>query len=352
MFAVTGDSTDVTTYFKLTKTADGLEATGLTITDLDLQYVRSGAAPAAKVDATALAATDSAHADNKAIEVDGTDQPGVYRVDWPDAAFAAGAKEVILTVKHADCFTEDLRVLIDPPANVVKWLGTEPATPTTAGVPEVDVTYVNGEAASASTMTEETIRQEIDSNSTQLAAIKAKTDNLPSDPADASDIAAEFSTVNSTLSTITGYIDTEIATLVTNVASILAAVDTEVAAIKAKTDNLPSDPADESSLQAAIAGLDTLLDALTTAVATVDTNVDSLIAAVVTAAGEPGQGAPPASASLTDKVAYLYKWARNKTEQTSTERKHYADNGTTVDQKATVSDSDGTFTRGEMTSGA
>jgi hypothetical protein len=55
---------------------------------------------------------------------------------------------------------------------------------------------------------------------TEVAAIKAKTDNLPSDPADASDIAAAFSTVNSTLSTIAGYIDTE------------------VAAIKAKTDSL------------------------------------------------------------------------------------------------------------------
>jgi hypothetical protein len=60
---------------------------------------------------------------------------------------------------------------------------------------------------------------------TEIAAIKAKTDNLPSDPADASDIASSFSTVNSTLSTIAGYIDTE------------------VAAIKAKTDNLPAAPA-------------------------------------------------------------------------------------------------------------
>lgn len=39
-------------------------------------------------------------------------------------------------------------------------------------------------------------RAEIDSNSTQLAAIKAKTDNLPADPADASDIAAAFGALN------------------------------------------------------------------------------------------------------------------------------------------------------------
>ena len=126
---VTGGATDQSFMFKLRKTADGLEATGLTITDLDLQYTRTRTAPTAKVDATALAATDSAHADNKAIELDATDQPGVYRVDWPDAAFAAGAAEVVLTVKHASCFSEDLRVVIDTPVNVTALGGsTTPVT--------------------------------------------------------------------------------------------------------------------------------------------------------------------------------------------------------------------------------
>ena len=93
-----------------------------------------------------------------------------------------------------------------------------------------------------------------------IDAIKAKTDNLPTDPADASDIDAQ-------LATIAGYLDTEIA-------AILAAVDTEVAAIKAKTDNLPASPAatgaqmdlvnapNATALAAvAVAILDTLLSA-------------------------------------------------------------------------------------------
>lgn len=67
---------------------------------------------------------------------------------------------------------------------------------------------------------------------TEVAAIKAKTDNLPTDPADASDIAAAFSTVNGTLATIASYIDTE------------------VAAIKAKTDNLPAAPASTTNITA------------------------------------------------------------------------------------------------------
>lgn len=110
MMIVTEGSTNVTTYFHLRLAADGTDATGLTITNIDLQYTRSGAAPTAKVDATALAAADSAHSDNTAFEIDATDQPGVYRVDWPDAAFAAGVNEVILTVKVATAFTESLRV--------------------------------------------------------------------------------------------------------------------------------------------------------------------------------------------------------------------------------------------------
>jgi hypothetical protein len=66
---------------------------------------------------------------------------------------------------------------------------------------------------------------------TEVAAIKSKTDNLPTDPADASDIAAAFSTVNSTLTTLGSYIDTE------------------VAAIKLKTDNLPASPASTGDCQ-------------------------------------------------------------------------------------------------------
>ena len=72
---------------------------------------------------------------------------------------------------------------------------------------------------------------------TEVAAIKAKTDALPADPADASDIASSFATVNATLATLSGY------------------VDTEVAAIKAKTDKLPTDPADASDIAGSFAGV-------------------------------------------------------------------------------------------------
>lgn len=66
---------------------------------------------------------------------------------------------------------------------------------------------------------------------------------------------------------------------------------------------------------------------------------------------EPGQEAPPATTTLTKKIGYLYKLLRNKLTQTSSEIKVFADDGTTVDQKATVSDDGTTATRGEYVTG-
>lgn len=66
---------------------------------------------------------------------------------------------------------------------------------------------------------------------------------------------------------------------------------------------------------------------------------------------EPGQGAPAATTSLAAKINYLFKAWRNKATQTATTYSLMADDGTTVDQKATVSDDATTYTRGEIASG-
>ena len=56
----------------------------------------------------ALAGATTAHTDSRGFEIGN----GNYRVDWVDAAFAygVGVREVILTVVHADVYTENLRV--------------------------------------------------------------------------------------------------------------------------------------------------------------------------------------------------------------------------------------------------
>ena len=94
-------STDVIQYVVIRDSVTGVLEAGFDVTTLDFQYTRTGVAPSVKVDATALAATDDPHADNKAIEVDATNSPGLCRVDFPDAAFADGVDAVILSVTGA-----------------------------------------------------------------------------------------------------------------------------------------------------------------------------------------------------------------------------------------------------------
>ncbi len=66
---------------------------------------------------------------------------------------------------------------------------------------------------------------------------------------------------------------------------------------------------------------------------------------------EPGQGAPAATASISTKLGHLYKLSRNKITQDATTLKVYADDGTTVDAKATTSDDGTTYTRSELVTG-
>ena len=93
---------------------------------------------------------------------------------------------------------------------------------------------------------------------TVVDAIKAKTDNLPAAPADDTSIDTQLGAIQTDITAIKGYVDTE-------VAAVLAAVDTEVAAIKAKTDNLPADPASETNVNAnetKIDAIDAVVDAV------------------------------------------------------------------------------------------
>ena len=130
------DTTDVITYFVLRDTVDGTGKTGLTLTDIDLTYVRDQAA-SVKNSATAHGAATDAHAGNKVFEVDSTNAPGLYRCDWPDAAFATGADAVQLCVKCAGVFTEFMEVeLVDYDPNDSQRLGLASlpnVNPATAG---------------------------------------------------------------------------------------------------------------------------------------------------------------------------------------------------------------------------
>jgi hypothetical protein len=82
----------------------------------------------------------------------------------------------------------------------------------------------------------------------EIDAIKAKTDNLPSDPADESLIEAAITAAHVTTN---GKID-----------AVDDYVDTEVAAIKAKTDLIPASPATEGKQDTIISYIDTEVAAI------------------------------------------------------------------------------------------
>lgn len=88
---------------------------------------------------------------------------------------------------------------------------------------------------------------------TEIGAIKAKTDNLPTDPADESSIQAAIAGISSlSQADVRTAIGLASANLDAQLTAIDDYIDSEVTAIKAKTDNLPSDPADQSAVEAAI----------------------------------------------------------------------------------------------------
>lgn len=82
--------------------------------------------------------------------------------------------------------------------------------------------------------------------------------------------------------------------------------------------------------------------------ATTTINGEMVDALSVDAYAEPGSGAPASSASLSDKIGYLYKAWRNKITQTSSTYSLYGDDTTTVHHTATLSDDGTTFTKTEI----
>jgi hypothetical protein len=111
-------ATNVICYFKLVNPLTGIPLTGAVIANLDATYVRDQAAAVqANLSTPPGFLVTSAHTDNAAIEVDAVNSPGLYRVDFVDAAFAAGVDRVQLGVNG---------VAIDPAVMEVELRASDP----------------------------------------------------------------------------------------------------------------------------------------------------------------------------------------------------------------------------------
>ena len=231
------------------------------------------------------------------------------------------------------------------------------------------------------------IRAEIDSNSTQLAAIVADTNELQADwvnggrldtilDARASQTSVDDVPTNSELTTALSGLATAsaLATVDGNVDDILTDTGTTIPAqisalnnistaqVNAEVDSALADydgptntemvartlPAADYATSANLATVDTVVDTIAAGLIVVDGLVDTLIAQLTGSRGEPSPGAPPASASLGVKVDWLYAITRNGESVTASLQTIYADDGTTPLTKATVADNGTTFTRAEL----
>lgn len=223
---------------ELVDSTTGLPKTGIVYTDVTGSYVRTRSARVAITMAT-LASASAAFSSGGFILIDDTNQPGVYRVDIPDAAFVTGVDEVVVTIKATGCRTVSRSFDLVNINNQIAYVPNA-AADAAGGLPISDAGGLDLDSKLANTNEVTTARMGaltdwIDGGrldlildiiaadtttdipaliatlqgfvDTEVAAIKAKTDNLPADPADASDIASAFSTVNTKLDTIDGIVD-------------------------------------------------------------------------------------------------------------------------------------------------
>lgn len=163
-------TTSVIRYIMIVDSTNGSPELDVDVTTLDMQYTRCGAAPAAKVDAASLGAIDAAWDDNEIFQVDKLASPGLYRVDWPNAAFAAGVDSVLLVVSGTGFAPAVEEITLVPHivddvidasnrVDVGAWLGT--AVTLGSGAPDVNIQSTD----------------DIDLSATQKTSVNTEADN-------------------------------------------------------------------------------------------------------------------------------------------------------------------------------
>ncbi len=123
--------------------------------------------------------------------------------------------------------------------NVIKWNGTTVATPSVAGIPVVEAATVESRLTSARagyldnlSAGAVALASALATAQTAITAIKAKTDNLPAAPADESLIIAATNALASAINTAQAAI--------TDIQTDVDLVETATSAVKARTDLLPA----------------------------------------------------------------------------------------------------------------
>jgi len=356
--------------------------TGLTIANTDIKLTKGGATT--ETNKNSGGATHVAGGRYSAVlDATDTDTLGILEVDvHVSGALAVHRSYLVVPAVVYDAIvlgTDSLDV------NVAQWLGTAVATPTVAGVPEVDLTHMAGGTQTVTDLKDfadagydpatnkvqgvvlvDTTTTNTDMRGTDSALLAT------SAPTNFGDLAITVTTgqvtvgtnndktgyTASTVSDKTGYSLSASQTfdvtgnLSGSVGSVTGAVGSVTGAVGSVTGNVGGNVAGSvASVTGNVDGNVTGSVASNLELGPAEVNAEVVDALNVDTYAEPGQGAPAATTSLVAKINYLYKAWRNKTEQTATTTSLYDDAGTTVDQKAMVSDDGTTFIKGEQGTG-
>jgi hypothetical protein len=291
-------------------------------------YCRNGGSATAITLAT-LAAANSSWSSGGFKEVDATNMPGLYRLDVPDAAFASGAESVVVAIAGATGMVlsaENVQLIDNTATDVYSRIGAPAGASVSADIAtvagyvdtevaaikaktdqltftvsnQVDVNVVDWKGSAAPAMTGDAYAR-IGANGAGLTAIgDTRIAHLDADVstrstyagADTSGTTTLLGRLTSTRAGLLDHLDADISSRMATF-SYTAPDNAGITAIKTKTDNLPSDPADQSliiaatdSLSGQISGLNNLSQAdIRNAVGLASANLDSQIASLATAAG-------------------------------------------------------------------
>ena len=305
---ILGGSTSQTVrlFIQDTSKTDGSGLTGLVHNTSGLTaYYAKGATGTATAITLATQTAGGAWTSGGFVAVDGTNMPGVYRLDIPNAALDSEVETIVMLRGAANMAPVLLRVMGGKvQSNAVTVADKTGYSLSAAGVNAVSdgvcdellsghttpgtVGYILGGVLIAANFNQRTVQvtgsNHVAADIHELQPAVIQSTHFATDALDANALAASFvAEIQSGLSTLTA-----------------AQVNAEV------------------------------LDVL-------QTDLFGELAAV-----------PGASSSLKDKIAFLFMLARNKVTQTSSTQTLFADNTTTPVAAATTSDVGGTFTRGEF----
>ena len=136
----------------------GAGQAGVAYDDITVYYARvetDNDVTSAVLATSALANLTAAHADGGWYEVDGTHQPGLYRLDLPDAVFAAGAWSAVVTI--IDAGANDIR-----PATLEFQIQPVPAAVSSIAANAITATAIAADAITASELATTAVAEIVD----------------------------------------------------------------------------------------------------------------------------------------------------------------------------------------------